>query len=627
MSFRTFGTLTGYLDESIGILQTMRQKSGYHREMEKSRISTHGSDLSQEEIISHEDYSTNSKVRNESINFSLTKQSEELNEEGGPHTPQSKDQVDEDVDDLVENFQAHSPPASQISFRTFGTLAGYLDETIGILETSKQPRKGPESVNMMKNLNGQSSEYRNTHNCRLCSKSFPNNRILIAHFKWVHNQCEYCEKIFKCQSDLSTHLKIHDGERLFHCDQCNKSFAKTHLLDIHVKRSHNKDRPYRWDVPVTKAHGKERPYQCTRCNKAYKSEGFLARHLAGCKEFPAMLTNSDTHEIGKVSSELRTATQSDITSNIDSSEETLYQCDECYKSFKKKSSLLKHVNVHDKESRYTAITSNIDGNEVILYQCDQCEKTFKRKYSLRKHVELHDKESRYKSIYCSKTFKTKMSLIPNNSTVRGDERSYQCNHCDKVFDKKENLTQHQITHSLSERKSRNPRQMGNLVDSSEATRGLSRNLNYLKNQNKLDTGVITDKGSVIGGQNRVIREDENHSSAKCNDSSLMILNLDTHEVTPSKNSIETDDDINPNKDINEEQNDIPQSKESAKAQNDTQNKDLMDGDTDTPHNKDLTDDVSKFLDDVPIPSPQSSEVSYRNLMSVNTLVGLLDENT
>ena len=133
MSFRTFGTLTGYLDESIDILQTRRQKSGYHPEMEKSRNSTHGSDLSQEEIISHEDYSTNSKVRNESINFP-----EELNEEEGPHTRQSKDQVDEDVNDLVENFQVHSPPASEMSFRTFGTLTGYLDESIDILQTRRQ---------------------------------------------------------------------------------------------------------------------------------------------------------------------------------------------------------------------------------------------------------------------------------------------------------------------------------------------------------------------------------------------------------------------------------------------------------------------------------------------------------
>ena len=132
---------------------------------------------------------------------------------------------------------------------------------------------------------------------------------------------------------------------------------------------------------------------------------------------------------------------------------------------------------------------------------------------------------------------------------------------------------------------------------------------------------------MIGGQNRVVSEDGNHNSAKSNDSSLITLN--THEVSPSKGNIEAGDDINPNKDINEEQNNTPQYKESVETQNDTdtsQNKDLMDGDKNTPHNRDLMND-DEFLENLQIPSPQGSEMSYANLMSVNTLVGLLDENT
>ena len=48
---------------------------------------------------------------------------EEHNEEEGPHTPQGKDQVDEDVNDFLENFQAHSPPASELSWQHAGRIS------------------------------------------------------------------------------------------------------------------------------------------------------------------------------------------------------------------------------------------------------------------------------------------------------------------------------------------------------------------------------------------------------------------------------------------------------------------------------------------------------------------------
>ena len=537
-------TLTGCLDESIEILQTMRQKSGYHPKEEKSRNSKQklneekgphtpqGKDQVDEDVndflenfqahsppASELSCSTLAGYLDESIEIlqTMRQKSGHHPKEEGPHTPQGKSQVDEDVNDFAENLQAPSPPASEISFKSIGTLSSYLDESIKILQTIKQSQKGQESVHKTKKITGQSSDHRDAHNCHLCNKSFPNHRILVAHLKWVHNQCEYCDKIFKCQSDLSTHLKTHDGEKLYHCDQCSKSFTKTGFLDTHMERIHYKGR-YRVK--------KEGSYQCIRCNKAYVSEGFLVRHLQVCKESPATLTNSDTHEIREVSNELRTATQSDITSNVESSEETLYQCDHCGKSFKKKGYLQKHIKLHD-------------------------------------------------------------------PTEQSDERSYQCNHCDKVFQKKKNLNQHQMTHWSSRRKPGN-----------KTTWNPPQNPNYLTKRNKLAPGVITAERSVIGGQNRVISEDGNQNSAKSNDSSLITLN--THEVTPSRSNTEAGNDIDPNKDINEEQNNTPQNKESVETQNDidtSKNKDLMDGDKNISHNRDLMND-DEFLENLQIPSPQ-----------------------
>ena len=53
------------------------------------------------------------------------------------------------------------------------------------------------------------------------------------------------------------------------------------------------------------------------------------------------------------------------------------------------------------------------------------------------------------------------------------------------------------------------------------------------------------------------------------------------------------------------------------------------GNINIPQNNDLIDDhspVNDFLDNLQLPSPQGSEISYGNIMSVNTLVGFLDES-
>ena len=53
------------------------------------------------------------------------------------------------------------------------------------------------------------------------------------------------------------------------------------------------------------------------------------------------------------------------------------------------------------------------------------------------------------------------------------------------------------------------------------------------------------------------------------------------------------------------------------------------GNINIPQHNDLIDDhssVNDFLDNLQLPSPQGSEISYGNIMSVNTLVGFLDES-
>ena len=118
---------------------------------------------------------------------------------------QNKDLMDEDVNEFVEHLQIPSPQGSEISYgniMSVNTLVGFLDESIEILETSKlSPEKAMPVKEMNKlprddsDLNVSSTEHcdsgnsENTYDCHLCNKSFPVQRVLMAHLRWVHNQC------------------------------------------------------------------------------------------------------------------------------------------------------------------------------------------------------------------------------------------------------------------------------------------------------------------------------------------------------------------------------------------------------------------------------------------------------
>jgi len=75
--------------------------------------------------------------------------------------------------------------------------------------------------------------------------TFANESLLKAHFKQHHphsalliNACQICQKVFKSEYALRTHLKIHTGDKPYQCNHCDKTFnrkdgLKRHLLAVH----------------------------------------------------------------------------------------------------------------------------------------------------------------------------------------------------------------------------------------------------------------------------------------------------------------------------------------------------------------------------------------------------------
>ncbi|KAG5671163.1 hypothetical protein PVAND_001375 [Polypedilum vanderplanki] len=218
--------------------------------------------------------------------------------------------------------------------------------------------------------------------------------------------CEQCNKKFLLKHHLTTHSRVHTGERPHVCIHCGKDFAHKHCLNTHLL-----------------LHSTERPYQCTECKKCFT----LKHHL---------LTHSRVH-----------------------SRDRPFVCQECGKTFSLKRHLVTHMKFHAGERPYVCETcgesfaqeqhlvmhSRFHGS-VDPFVCQDCGASFPRKFQLVNHGKLHGRLP-HECTVCGQEFLQKRTLIAHMR--QHTDAPHVCLECSEGFRTKSELTAHgRIVHNI-----------------------------------------------------------------------------------------------------------------------------------------------------------------------------------
>ncbi|EDS41441.1 conserved hypothetical protein [Culex quinquefasciatus] len=153
---------------------------------------------------------------------------------------------------------------------------------------------------------------RMNHKCHICSQEFARRNYYLVHLKMhqTENQfkCNECDKTFSLDKLLQEHIRIkHRGERPFQCKLCPKTYPRASTLFMHVKTVHEKIRKklYRcekctmsfvnktaYDRHMNGRHRGIKLHQCPHCGTDYEFKAYVQQHIA--ERHPEMVENLST---------------------------------------------------------------------------------------------------------------------------------------------------------------------------------------------------------------------------------------------------------------------------------------------------------------------------------------------
>ena len=263
---------------------------------------------------------------------------------------------------------------------------GKLAETLPIYRSEKPPVNPNTPImkpSTMTKCQFPSRNRSKTFQCQFCPKAFRFKQHLTSHER-VHTgdrpfACSVCARAFKQSSHLTRHMKMHDTGQTVggrdvteSCDVMKYGKSEKHSRVSQTVKMHN-TRTKNNEQIVSLPSNPANPYKCRLCSKSFKSKKGQLYHVARCTAAVSEL-------------KVRTS-RSFVKTDIRKAANKPYKCNKCHKQFDRKQILVIHERVHSGDRPY---------------ECDICGKRFPIAGNLARHKIIHTGQKPFVCYICGK---------------------------------------------------------------------------------------------------------------------------------------------------------------------------------------------------------------------------------